>query len=130
MAKPTVHSAGDNSSGENPRVTSKFDRMQGHPRTPGKVGEPGGTTEPGAGHSGGVSLDRHSDYDPGLNHNRTGPSKIQHHEHGTQHTYHHDHPAMSGLHHGAKAKHPFHDGTQGAYEDEHEYHGRGPMDAK
>lgn len=127
MSKPTVHSAGDNSSGENPRVTSKFDRMHGHPRTPGKVHSPGGEAHPGSGH-GGVGMERHHEHDHALHHERHAPSKVQVHEHGKQHTYEHDHPAMGGMHHGSKAKHPFHDGTQGAYEDEHEYHGRGPMD--
>lgn len=28
---------------ENPKVTSKFDRMHGHPRKPGHVTHPGGT---------------------------------------------------------------------------------------
>lgn len=98
--------------GENPHVTSKFDRDHGMPRTPGKVGKPGDKAE------------------PTFAHERHAPSEVHHHDHGTQHTYHHDHPAMGGMHHGAKAKHPMHDGTQEHYEDEHGYHGRGPMDAE
>lgn len=33
---------------ENPKVTSKFDRMHGHPRVPGHVSKPGGTASPGS----------------------------------------------------------------------------------
>jgi hypothetical protein len=39
-----VRGAGsERSDGDNPRVTSKFDRDGGKPRTPGKVEHPGGT---------------------------------------------------------------------------------------
>lgn len=37
-----VKGAGDSESGNNPKVTSKFDRMHGHSRTPGSVSRPGG----------------------------------------------------------------------------------------
>lgn len=36
---------------ENPKVTSKFDRMHGQPRTVTPVSSPGGTTSPGPGRS-------------------------------------------------------------------------------
>ncbi len=48
-----VKGAGDTSMRENPKVTSKFDRMHGKPRTPGTVTHPGGTAAPtGTKHSG------------------------------------------------------------------------------
>lgn len=49
-----VKGAGSSKSGENPKVTSKFDRMHGHPRVPGGVSKPGGTAPIGSGHSGGA----------------------------------------------------------------------------
>jgi hypothetical protein len=119
MANPLGEGGGDN-----PRVTSKFDRMHGHPRKAGKVGHPGGTAHPGEGHM------KHEEHEPGFAHERHAPTKVTEHPHGKQHTYAHDHPAMSGLEHGARAKHPMHDGEQAGYENEHGYHGRGPMDVK
>lgn len=51
MAK--VKGAGDTGMQSNPKVTSKFDRMHGQPRTPAKVTHPGGTAAPtGTKHSG------------------------------------------------------------------------------
>lgn len=35
---------------DNPKVTSKFDRMHGQPRSVTPVSSPGGTTSPGGGH--------------------------------------------------------------------------------
>lgn len=103
MAK--VHSAGDNSHGENPHVTSKFDRDHGEPRTPGKVSHPGGEAQ------------------PSFSHSRHEPTSKHHDEHGTVHHYAPDHPAMAGLEHGAKAKHPMHDKEQAHYEEAHGYSG-------
>jgi hypothetical protein len=86
-------------------VTSKFDRDGGKPRTPGKVGHAGGTTEPTFGHE------------------RVAPTSAHHAEHGKVHHYAPEHPAMGGLNHGTKAKHPTHDAEQAAYENSHGYNG-------
>ena len=110
MSKP-VAGAGESRTGENPHVTSKFDRSHGRPREPGHVSAPGGTAEPKA--------------EPAVKHERHAPSEVHHKEHGKVHTYHHDHPAMAGQHHGARAKHPFNDAAQEAYEHEGYGGGRG-----
>lgn len=89
--------------GENPTVTSKFDRDGGEPRTPAKVDKPGNPA------------------DPTFAHGRHAPSRVEHAAHGTVHHYGPDHPAMGGMHHGAKAVHPHHDAEQAA----HESHGHG-----
>lgn len=48
-----VKGAGDTTMRENPKVTSKFERDHGMPRTPGKVSHPGGTASPtGSKHAG------------------------------------------------------------------------------
>lgn len=105
MSKPTVAGAGSNEAGENPHVTSKFDRDHGMPRTPGKAEHPGDTAE------------------PTFAHERHAPTKVEHASHGTVHHYGVDHPAMGGLEHGARAKHPTHDKEQAEYENEHGHHG-------
>lgn len=105
MSHPTVRGAGDDGVGENPHVTSKYDRDGGMPRSPGKVGSPGHTAEPTFGHE------------------RVAPSKVEHAAHGKVHHYAPDHPAMGGLHHGTKAVHPTHDAERSAYE-KHGYGGK------
>lgn len=104
MAKYPVKGAGDTHTGENPSVTSKFDRSGGMPRTPAKVGGPGKTAE------------------PPIHHHRISPTRVKHAEHGKVHTYSPDHPTMGGQHHGAKPRHPTNDPAQEAYE-KHGYGG-------
>lgn len=107
-----VKGAGDTDMRENPHVTSKFDRMHGHPRTPSKVERPGDPAE------------------PMFAHERVAPSKVEHKEHGTVHHYEPGHPALGGLEHGTRAKHPTHDEEQAAYEREHGYHSGRSGDGK
>lgn len=77
-----------------------------------------------------ASHDKDHGPEAAFGHERVPPTKVTHHSHGTQHTYSHEHPAMGGMHHGTKAKHHMHNETQESYEQEHGYHGRGPMDAE
>jgi hypothetical protein len=100
-----VRGAGTDGHGDNPSVTSKFDRDHGEPRSPGKVGTPGGTAE------------------PTFAHKRVAPTSVTHAAHGKVHHYGHDHPAMGGQHHGTKPIHPTHDATQASYE-KHGYGGK------
>ena len=44
---------------ENPKVTSKFDRSHGKPRTPGRVSHPGGTAPVSGTHKGGYTEHGH-----------------------------------------------------------------------
>lgn len=103
-----VAGAGDSRTGENPKVTSKFDRMHGKPRTPGQVASPGGTATPGK--------------DKPIENARHSPSASRQGDEGRIHSYGHDHPAMGGLHRGARARHPTNDAGQDSYE-KHGYGG-------
>jgi hypothetical protein len=101
-----VSGAGDDRNGENPHVTSKFDRMHGHPRKPSQVVMPGGTAEP---------MFKNERHEPSHKHVTEDGHKV--------HGYEHDHPAMGGMADGAKAVHPTHVESQEAYE-KHGYGGK------